>query len=123
LHLHQEQDDTFFVLAGTLTVQLGDELFDLHAGDLVCAPKRVPHTFANVGKEPVRVINIMTPGGFDRVLEDYASLPAGPPDPQVLEEFAQMHKLVIGPTTLTYRNFSNALSRERVFDARALFSR
>jgi len=47
----------------------------------------------------VRVINIMTPGGFDRVLEDYTSLPAGPPDPQVLEEFAQKHKLaIVGPS-------------------------
>jgi len=52
-----------------------------------------------VGKEPVRVINIMTPGGFDRVLEDYASLPAGPPDPKVLEEFGQKDKLaVVGPS-------------------------
>jgi uncharacterized RmlC-like cupin family protein len=99
LHLHYEQDDTFFVIEGTLTVQVGDELFELHAGDLVCAPKGVPHTFANVGKEPVRVINIMTPGGFDRVLEDYTSLPAGPPDPQVLEEFGQKHKLaIVGPS-------------------------
>ena len=99
LHLHYEQDDTFFVIEGTLTVQVGDELFELHAGDLVCAPKGVPHTFTNVGKEPVRVINIMTPGGFDRVLEDYTSLPAGPPDPQVLEEFGQKHKLaIVGPS-------------------------
>jgi len=53
-----------------------------------------------VGKEPVRVINIMTPGGFDRVMEDYASLPAGGPrDPQVLEELGQKHKLAfVGPS-------------------------
>ena len=99
LHLHHEQDDTFFVLEGILTVQVDDELFDLHAGDLVCAPKGVPHTFANVGKDPVRVINIMTPGGFDRVMEDYASLPVGRPDPQVLEELAHKHKLAfVGPS-------------------------
>jgi mannose-6-phosphate isomerase-like protein (cupin superfamily) len=99
LHLHHEQDDTFFVIEGTLTVQVGDELFDLHAGDLVCAPKGVSHTFANVAKEPVRVINIMTPGGFDRVMEEYASLPAGPRDPQVLEQLAHKHKLVfVGPS-------------------------
>jgi uncharacterized RmlC-like cupin family protein len=78
---------------------VGEEVFDLHAGDLVCAPKGVPHTFANVAKEPVRVINIMTPGGFDRVMEEYASLPAGPPDPQVLEELAHKHQLVfVGPS-------------------------
>src|SRR5262245_25816476 len=99
LHLHHEQDDTFFVIEGILTVQVDDELFDLHAGDLVCAPKGVPHTFANVEKELVRVINIMTPGGFDRVMEDYASLPVGRPDPQVLEELAHKHKLAfVGPS-------------------------
>jgi uncharacterized RmlC-like cupin family protein len=99
LHLHQEQDDTFFVIAGTLTVQIGDELFDLTAGDLVCAAKGIPHTFANVGKEPVPVINIMTPGGFDRALEDFASVGAAPPDPLVSKEFAQKHKLVfVGPS-------------------------
>ena len=99
LHVHHEQDDTFFVIEGTLTVQVGDEIFDLQAGDFICAPKGVPHTFANVGKEPVRVINIMTPGGFDRVLEDYALLPVGPRDPQALEELAQKHKMVfIGPS-------------------------
>jgi mannose-6-phosphate isomerase-like protein (cupin superfamily) len=83
VHLHHAQDATFFVIEGTLTVQVGDEVFDLHAGDLVCAPKGVPQTFANVAKEPVRVINIMTPGGCDRVMEDEASLPAGPREPQV----------------------------------------
>jgi len=99
LHLHHEQDDTFFVLEGILMVQVDDEWFDLHAGDLVCAPKGVPHTFANVGKAPVRVINIMTPGGCDRVMEDDASLLAGRPDPQVFEEVAHKHKLAfVGPS-------------------------
>ncbi len=99
LHLHHEQDDTFFVVEGTLKVQVGEELFDLHPGDLVCAPKGVSHTFANVTKEPVRVINIMTPGGFDRLLEDFASLPPGSPDPRVLDELAQKHKAVfVGPS-------------------------
>src|SRR5262245_25783412 len=77
LHLHHEQDDTFFVIEGTLTVQVGDELFELNAGDLVCAPKGVPHTFANVGKGPERVINIMQTRGSERGLEDDAPLPGG----------------------------------------------
>jgi hypothetical protein len=32
-------------------------------------------------------------------MEDYASLPTGAPDPQVLEEFGQKHKLaIVGPS-------------------------
>jgi len=52
-----------------------------------------------VGKEPVRVIDIMTPGGFDRVMEDDAALPGGRPDPPVLEELAHKHQLaLVGPS-------------------------
>jgi mannose-6-phosphate isomerase-like protein (cupin superfamily) len=99
LHIHLEQDDTFFVLEGVLTLQVGDDLFDLHPGDFACAPKGTPHAFVNQHKEPVRTINIMTPGGFDRVLEDFGALPPGPPDPQILDELAQKHKAkFVGPT-------------------------
>ena len=78
MHLHHEQDATVCVIEGTLTVQVGDEVVDLHAGDLVCAPKGVPQTFANVAKEPVRVINIMTPRGCDRVMEGLCIAACGP---------------------------------------------
>ena len=99
LHLHHAQDATCFVIEGTLTVQVGDEVVDLHAGDLVWAPQGVPQTFANVAKEPVRVLNILTPGGCDRVREEYAALPADPREPQVFEQLAQQHKLVfLGPS-------------------------
>ncbi len=99
LHIHHEQDDTFFVLEGTLKLQVGDDLFDLHPGDLASAPKGTPHAFVNLHKEPVRTINIMTPGGFDRTLEDFAALPPGPPDQQILDELAQKHKAeFVGPT-------------------------
>ncbi len=99
LHIHHEQDDTFFILEGTLTLQVGDDLVDLHPGDLASAPKGTPHAFVNVHKEPARTINIMTPGGFDRTLEAFAALPPGQPDQQVLDELAQKHKTeFVGPT-------------------------
>ena len=98
LHVHQDQDDTMFILRGTLKFQVGDEVFDANAGDLVSAPKGVPHTFTNVTQEPVQLINVMTPGGFDRLLEDLAVMPPGPPDPVVLEQLSRKHRvLVVGP--------------------------
>jgi len=98
LHAHNDQDDTILVVSGTLKVQIGDDLFDLQAGDFMSAPKGVPHTFANLEREPVRLVNVMTPGGFHRVLEDYATLPQGPPDPKLLERLAEKHGIaVLGP--------------------------
>ena len=97
LHIHYDQDDTIMVIEGTLKVQVGEELFDLSAGDLVSVPRGVAHTFANVEGEPVRVINVMTPGGFAAALEEMAGLP-GPPDPESLGELAARHRVeFVGP--------------------------
>jgi mannose-6-phosphate isomerase-like protein (cupin superfamily) len=67
LHTHEAQDDTFYVLEGVMAMQCGDDVFDLHPGDFASAPPGVPHTFANIRKDqpPVKVINIMTPGGYE----------------------------------------------------------
>lgn len=70
LHIHHEQYDSFFVLIGQLTIQANDEVFVLGPGDFVTVPPGVPHTFNNsdASQGPVRAINIMTPGGFDKAL-------------------------------------------------------
>jgi quercetin dioxygenase-like cupin family protein len=47
LHTHTVQEDTFYVLEGVMTVQLGDEIAELAAGDFAFAPPGVPHTFTN----------------------------------------------------------------------------
>lgn len=98
LHIHLEQDDTIMVVQGKLRVQIAEEFLDLSAGDLVSVPKGVAHTFANLEEEPARVINVMTPGGFDLALEEMAALPPGPPDPEVLNELSARHRVeFVGP--------------------------
>jgi mannose-6-phosphate isomerase-like protein (cupin superfamily) len=99
LHVHFDQDDSFLVVSGTLKIQIGDDLLDLREGDFATAPRGVPHTFANVEKEPVRLINFVTPGGFDRCLDEMTLMPPGPPDPKQLEEFGKKHRLaIVGPS-------------------------
>src|SRR5438132_11670186 len=47
LHVHHDTLDMFFVLEGTLTMQLGDETLDLAAGSFVLVPPGTAHTFSN----------------------------------------------------------------------------
>src|ERR1700677_5115002 len=79
LRYHQEQDDTFYVLEGLLTVQAGEEIVDLAPGDFLSIPPRMAHTFDNLhnGDELVRTINVMTPGGLFPAIEDMARVPEG----------------------------------------------
>jgi mannose-6-phosphate isomerase-like protein (cupin superfamily) len=100
LHYHEAQDDTFFVLEGVLTLQAGDEILDLGPGEFISIPPRMPHTFDNVrnGDEPVRAVNVMTPGGLFDTIEDMARVLPGPDHPAGLAEATKRHgTVIVGP--------------------------
>jgi Cupin domain len=70
------------VLDGELTFQLRDELVRAGPGELVFAPRGVPHTFANLGDAPARQLIVCTPAGFERYFARIAAEREGadPPD-------------------------------------------
>ena len=68
LHIHEDEDDAFYVLDDEITFILGDEEVIAPAGTFVLVPPGVLHTFANRTSEPVRILNIHAPAGFDRRL-------------------------------------------------------
>ena len=67
-HRHEEEDDSFLVLEGTLSVTVGEE--DRHVvaepGTFVLVPVGTPHSIFNAGSTDVRFLNVHAPGGFDR---------------------------------------------------------
>ena len=67
-HVHAGEDDAFYVLEGELTFLLGADEVAAPAGTFVLVPPDVEHTFVNRTAEPVRILNIHAPAGFDRRL-------------------------------------------------------
>jgi mannose-6-phosphate isomerase-like protein (cupin superfamily) len=61
LHVHHGDDEAWYVLAGTLAFQLGDQEIEAPAGTLIFAPRRLAHTYWNPHPEPARYLLIMTP--------------------------------------------------------------
>ena len=76
LHEH-DFDEAFYVLEGELVFQVRDELITARAGDLVFAPRRVPHTFTNRSGAPARFVIVFTPAGFERYFARMAAERAG----------------------------------------------
>jgi quercetin dioxygenase-like cupin family protein len=70
LHEHRAMIDSFYVLEGTLTLQLGEETVEAGAGSYALVPPGNAHTFSNPGEEPVRVLNIFAPAGFERYVRE-----------------------------------------------------
>jgi mannose-6-phosphate isomerase-like protein (cupin superfamily) len=66
LHVHDREDECFYVLDGELSVRCGGDAFDAVAGSFVFLPRGRPHRFWATG-QPARLLLIAVPGG----IEDY----------------------------------------------------
>ncbi len=64
LHIHAYEDESFYILAGSLTVTCGDDIFRAGPRSFVFLPRQVPHTFRPDGDEAT-VLIIAAPGGLD----------------------------------------------------------
>jgi mannose-6-phosphate isomerase-like protein (cupin superfamily) len=72
LHVHDREDEALYVIEGEATVQLGDEVSTAASGSFIWMPRGVPHTFANLGDAPLRLLGFAVPSGVEELL---ASLP------------------------------------------------
>jgi mannose-6-phosphate isomerase-like protein (cupin superfamily) len=61
LHLHRNDDEAWYVLAGTLGFVRGDERLEAPAGSAVLVPRGVVHTYWNAGPDEARYMIVMTP--------------------------------------------------------------
>jgi quercetin dioxygenase-like cupin family protein len=103
LHVHRHEDESFWVLEGTVTFRCGEETITGGPGTFVHLPRHAPHTF--VAEEPARLLGLATPGGLDRYFVDAgreaenAGLPAaGPPDIALLKSVGERYGAeVVGP--------------------------
>jgi mannose-6-phosphate isomerase-like protein (cupin superfamily) len=69
-HIHQREDESFWVLDGEFSVLLGERTLTAGQGAFVHIPKGTLHTYKNTGSTPGRMILLLTPGGFERLWEE-----------------------------------------------------
>jgi quercetin dioxygenase-like cupin family protein len=94
LHLHPTHAEGFYVLAGELTVQLGDEVLTGGPGTWACAPKNTPHTLGNLGDEDVRLLCLFAPAGFER---RFQRMLADAPEALAERTEAELQTKLLGP--------------------------
>ncbi len=92
-HTHATTDEYSFVIEGEIEVLMGEETFRAPAGSYVLKMRGVPHTFWNPGSEPARVLEIISPAGFEQYFEELAAIlsstpPGQPPDFARIAEMA-----------------------------------
>lgn len=86
-HRHHQTDEATYVLAGEVQLQVGERTVTAPAGTLAVMPRGTVHAFQNTGETECRVLIWAMPRfgpGMEQVLETFAAMPAGPPDPAQL---------------------------------------
>src|SRR5215211_3662529 len=81
MHVHEREDEYSYVLAGRLGVRIGDEVLEAGPGELVLKPRGIPHAFWNPGDEEARVLEIVSPAGFEQYFADLAPVLAAEGEP------------------------------------------
>jgi mannose-6-phosphate isomerase-like protein (cupin superfamily) len=65
LHVHENEDELFYVLEGEHVFQVGDQEFRAGPGGLVFAPRGVPHAQRRALPRTGRILVLTSPAGFE----------------------------------------------------------
>jgi mannose-6-phosphate isomerase-like protein (cupin superfamily) len=101
LHRHTREDEYSYVIEGRVGALLGDEVVIGDPGDLIFKPRKQWHTFWNAGNEPARLLEIISPAGFERFFAELVDLGGvTQADPQTLAELCARYELEMNPDSV-----------------------
>src|SRR5437868_5863269 len=101
LHLHTREDEYSYVLQGRMGALLGDDVVEAGPGDLVHKPRNQWHTFWNAGEEPCRILEIISPAGFEQFFRELSDLGgAMNADPEEFARLRERHALERQPASV-----------------------
>ena len=94
MHRHTHEDEYSFVLEGRIGAMLGEEVVYGDVGDLIFKPRGQWHSFWNAGDELARILEIISPAGFEKYFEEMVDM-GGPAkmDPAKLIELRDRYGL------------------------------
>jgi mannose-6-phosphate isomerase-like protein (cupin superfamily) len=101
LHRHTREDEYSYVLEGRMGALLGDDVVEAGPGDLVFKPRDQWHTFWNASDEPCRILEIISPAGFEHFFRELNDLGGAlKADPEALAELNARYGQEMQPETV-----------------------
>jgi len=98
-HIHDEADELFYVLEGSMRLKVGTEIVTAEAGAFAYVPRGTPHSWLNIHAGVSRMLTLFVPGGMRGFFEEASAVhQADPPDLEALGAIAaRFATRVVGP--------------------------
>jgi mannose-6-phosphate isomerase-like protein (cupin superfamily) len=101
LHRHTKEDEYSYVVQGRIGALLGDQVIEAGPGDLVFKPRSQWHTFWNAGYEPARILEIISPAGFEQYFAELVALGGSRvAPPEELRALGERYSLEVNPQSI-----------------------
>ena len=101
LHRHNREDEYSYVLEGRVGALLGDEVVVGSPGDLIFKPRNQWHTFWNAGDQPARLLEIISPAGFEGFFDELVDMGGvTAAQPETLAELCARYELEMDPDSV-----------------------
>jgi quercetin dioxygenase-like cupin family protein len=93
-HVHHLEDEISIVLEGEIGFRSEDQEVVLGAGGYIVKPRGEVHAMWNAGTVPARMIEIISPAGFEGFFRELVAMNgAGEPDPDEIGRLAKRYQL------------------------------
>jgi mannose-6-phosphate isomerase-like protein (cupin superfamily) len=93
-HVHRNEDEYSFVIEGVVGARIGDEIVEGGPGTYIVKPRNVPHTFWNPTDRATRLLEIISPAGFENYFRELGAMMAdGSFSPERRAEAAARYEL------------------------------
>ena len=97
LHLHNSQDENFYVIEGEYYFRLGDEKFHLTKGESMFLPRKIPHAWTQVSERGKMMVVLQPAGKLEDFFVAMASLDHEPNQEEIAKIFLDNDMQVVGP--------------------------
>ncbi|MDX6319356.1 MAG: hypothetical protein QOD35_2756 [Nocardioidaceae bacterium] len=97
-HLHTREDEYSIVIEGEIGFRSGDREAVLGAGGYITKPRNELHAMWNAGAVPARMIEVISPAGFENFFRELSELLLSVSEPEVgqIAEIAGRYGLQFG---------------------------
>lgn len=65
-HIHEREDEGFYVLEGELTIVCGENNWTAGPGSFAMLPRGIPHSFSVTGNGSARMLQMTSPAQFEQ---------------------------------------------------------
>ena len=97
LHVHYSQNEMFYVIEGSYKFKVGEDEFELSAGDSIFLPEKVPHAWTQISKKGKMTVIFQPAGKMEQFFVTVAALDHEPSKSEMAQLFKDNEMEIVGP--------------------------